>query len=102
MCFERVNEMRYTKENIKNVDLSDLLDSKIVFVSKSNRRVSTKTFNGKPNCSGYNINKLIHDGMSVSQYQATIRNNFNSHDPQFSLTKHLKYDIEHGNIELVL
>jgi len=94
--------MKYTKENINKADLPDLLDFKIVIVSKSNRRASAKTFDGKPNCSGYNINKLIHDGMSVSQYQAIIRNNFSSNDPQFCLTKHLKYDIEHGNIELVL
>jgi hypothetical protein len=92
--------MKYTKLNIKNVDISDLIDYKICIVSKSNRRGSNKLFNGKPNCSGYNINKLVRDGMTVGQYQAVIRNNFSSNDPQFCIVKHLRYDIENGNFEL--
>ncbi|MCQ3831169.1 hypothetical protein HXX02_17185 [Microbulbifer elongatus] len=93
--------MKYTKENIKTADLSELQNYKIRIVAKSNRRGGSKLFNGKPNCSGFNINKLIHDGITVAQYQAIIKNNFSSSDPQFCLTKHLKYDIEHGNFELV-
>ena len=93
--------MKYTKENIKTADFSELLNYKIRIVAKSNRKGSKKLFNGKPNCSGFNINKLIHDGMTVAQYQAVIKNNFSSSDPQFCLTKHLKYDIALGNIELV-
>lgn len=46
-------------------------------------------FDGKLNCSGYNINKLIDDGMAVSQYQAIIRSNFSLNAPQFSISKNL-------------
>ncbi len=83
--------MKYTKRNIESADLNELLDFKIRLVSESTRGGSNKIFKGKPNCSGYNINKHIKDGMTVGQYQAVIRNNFSSNDPQFSLTKHLKY-----------
>jgi len=85
--------MKYTKENIASINLNDLLDFKIRIVSKTTRRGSNNIFNGKPNCSGFNINKYIKDGMTVAQYQAVIRNNFSVNDPQFSLTKHLKHDI---------
>lgn len=92
--------MNINKQNIIGINISDLLDYKIRIISLANRRGSNKQFNGKPNCSGYNINKFIKNGMSVAQYKATIRNNFNSSDPQFDLSKHLKWDIEKGNIEL--
>ena len=92
--------MIITKQNIKGVNISDLIDYKIRIISMANRRESNKQFNGKPNCSGYNINKFIKNGMTVAEYQAIIRNNFNSSDPQFDLSKHLKWDIEKGNIEL--
>ncbi len=93
--------MKYNQDNIHTADIADLLDYKIHIVSASNRRPSHKLFNGKPNCSGYNINQLIHNGMTVAQYQAVIRNNFSPNDPQFSLHKHLRYDILQGHIELV-
>lgn len=89
----RDRRMIYTKTNVASINLNDLLDFKIRIVSKSTRRGSNKVFNGKPNCSGFNINKYIKDGMTVAQYQAVIRNNFSANDPQFSLTKHLKHDI---------
>ena len=86
--------------NIKNIKISDLLDYKIRIISVRNRRGSNKMFNGKPNCSGFNINRYIKNGMSVTQYQAMIRNNFSSSDPQYDLSKHLKHDVNKGNIEL--
>lgn len=93
--------MKYTKRNIKDANIDDLLDYKIRIISESTRRGSGKLFNGKPNCSGYNINKLVIDGMSVRRYQAVVRNNFSAGDPQFSLVKHLKYDILQGHFELI-
>ncbi len=93
--------MKFNQDNIKSVKISDLFDYKIKIMSESNRRVSNKLFNGQPNCSGFNINKLIKNGMTVEQYQAVIRNNFSPNDPQFSLSKHLRYDILQGHIELV-
>lgn len=93
--------MKYNFENIKNTDFSELTDYKIIIVGTSNRRKTEKEFLGKPNCSGFNINQHLTSGMSVAQYQAMIKTNFNSSDPQFSLIKHLKYDIEKSYIELV-
>jgi hypothetical protein len=93
--------MKFNADNIKSADFSALLNYKIVKVGPSNRRRGNKTFMGKPNCSGYNINANLVRGMSVAAYQSMIRNNFNSMDPQFSLVKHLKYDIEFGFLELV-
>lgn len=93
--------MKYTKKNIRNVDISALVNYRILIVSESNRRGSGKLFNGKPNCSGYNINKFLRNDMTVGQYQATIRNNFSPNDPQFSLVKHLKSDVMNGYVELV-
>lgn len=99
---EEEHKLKNTRNNIDSVKLKDMLDYKIRFALKSSRKPSSKLFDGKPNCSGYNINKLIYDGMTVNQYQAIIKKKFNSNDPQFSLTKHLKYDIEQGFIELVM
>lgn len=93
--------MRITKSNIRNFAISDLLDYELRFAPQSNRRSSSKQFSGKPNCSGYNINKLMKDGMTVGEYQSVIESEFDRKDPQFSTEKHLRYDIEHGNIELV-
>lgn len=92
--------MIYNKTNIKNADFSALSSYKIKIIGESNRRGSNKTFKGQPNCSGYNINQHIRDGMTVAQYQAMIKNTFSEADPQFHLTKHLKYDIEQGTLEL--
>ncbi len=101
LCVTKVKQiMKITKHNINRVNISDILDYKIKIISLANRRGSNKQFNGKPNCSGYNINKLIKTGMTVARYQAIIRSNFNSNDPQFHLFKHLKWDIAKGNIEL--
>lgn len=38
--------------------------------------------------------------MTVQEYQHMIKTRFLEDDPQFSLTKHLKYDIEMGFIVL--
>jgi hypothetical protein len=93
--------MKINSENFKNANFNELLNYTITIVAASNRRKTNKEFLGKPNCSGANINKYLVNGMSLVEYQAMIIDNFNSSDPQFSLTKHLKYDIEHGHIELV-
>lgn len=87
--------MKIDTNNIKDVDLKNHLHFKIVIVGTSNRKGS-----GRDNCSGYNINKNIFNGMSVDEYQNMIIENFSKNDPQYSLTKHLKYDIEKGFIEL--
>jgi hypothetical protein len=93
--------MKIDSESIKNANLNELLDYKISIVGPSNRQKTNKEFMGKPNCSGVNINEHLVNGMTVAQYQAMIRNHFHSGDPQFCVTKHLKYDIEHGHLELV-
>ncbi len=93
--------MKVDAKNIRNTDLNECLHFSIRLIGKSTRRGSNLTFEGKENCSGHNINKYIFDGMTVNQYQNMIKANFNPNDPQFSLTKHLKYDIEKGFIELV-
>ncbi len=93
--------MRVDAKNIRNTDLNECLHFSIRLVGTSTRRGSHLMFEGKENCSGYNINKYIFDGMTVNQYQNMIKTKFNPDDPQFSLTKHLKYDIEKGFIELV-
>jgi 5-methylcytosine-specific restriction enzyme A len=92
--------MKYTKHNISEANFNDLLDFKIKIVGKPYRKRSDKTFNGKPNCSGFNINKLVQDGMTVREYQSMIESNFSIGDPQYSLTKHLKYDVENGYMEI--
>ena len=92
--------MKYTKHNIGNVDLNNLLEYKIRIVGTSSRKPGNKLFNCKHNCSGYNVNKFLEDGMTVGKYQALIRNKFNTNDPQFNLTKHLKFDIEQGFLAL--
>ncbi|KFC96749.1 hypothetical protein GKAS_03928 [Kluyvera ascorbata ATCC 33433] len=38
--------------------------------------------------------------MTVQAYQDMIRRRFDPEDPQFSLTKHLRYDIRKGYLEL--
>ncbi|ENP8375943.1 hypothetical protein ACF8FL_20050 [Vibrio sp. zbq_19] len=92
--------MKIDSTNIKYTDLSDCLHMKIKIIGKSNRKGSDKSVGGQENCSGFNINKHVFDGMSVNEYQMMIANRFLKEDPQFSLTKHLKYDIERGFYEL--
>ncbi|EKF9400959.1 hypothetical protein O1B79_003498 [Vibrio cholerae] len=92
--------MKIDSTNIKYINLSDCLHMKIKITGKSNRKGSGKTVGGKENCSGFNINKYVFDGMSVNEYQTMIPKRFLKEDPQFSLTKHLKYDIENGFYEL--
>jgi len=93
--------MKYNFENINSTDFSELTDYKIMIVGTSNRRKTNKEFLSRPNCSGFNINQQLTHGMPVDQYQEMIKNNFNSSDPQFSLFKHLKYDVEQSYVELV-
>lgn len=63
--------------------------------------VDTKeTFNGKPACTGYNVSRLYKNKMTLKEYQDAIKANFDSKDPQFSTTKHLAADIEHGLVIL--
>lgn len=93
--------MEYNQDNIHGVKMADIQDFKIRIVSAIERRGSGKTFKGKPNCSGYNINKYIHNGMTVAEYQNMVRIKFDKDDPQFSISKHLRHDIKQGHIKLV-
>lgn len=88
--------MIITSQNVHNVNLSEYPHLVIRIVGISNRKA---TSNGT-NCSGYNINKALYDGMTVQAYQEMIARRFNPADPQFSLTKHLRYDIKNGFLEL--
>ncbi len=92
--------MKIDKNNIKHTTLSECLNLKIKIVGTSNRKGSNTNFNDKENCSGFNINKHVFEGMTVNEYQAMIAKRFSKEDPQYSLTKHLKYDIERGLYEL--
>ncbi|MFH0226120.1 hypothetical protein ACGRPS_16575 [Vibrio furnissii] len=92
--------MKIDSTNIKYANLSDCLHMKIKIIGKSNRKGSGKSISGQENCSGFNINKYVFDGMSVHEYQTMIAKRFLKEDPQFSLTKHLKYDIKKGFYEL--
>ncbi|CNE74586.1 hypothetical protein DVQ33_18090 [Yersinia enterocolitica] len=83
--------------NIKNLPLSNYLNFKIKIVGISNRKGTSNS----TNCSGFNINKYIKDGMTVQEYQDMVEQRFDhDNDRQYSLTKHLRYDIEKGHIEL--
>lgn len=88
--------MMITSQNVHDVDLSEYPHLVIRIVGVSNRK---GTSNGT-NCSGYNINKEIYDGMTVQAYQEMIVRRFDPTDPQFSLTKHLRYDIQKGFLQL--
>lgn len=92
--------MKYDQSNIMHANLNDILHFKIRIVSASTRRGSKLLYDGRPNCSGYNINQYVTDGMTVGEYQYVIAQHFNPRDPQYSLTKHLKYDVEKGYFEL--
>ncbi|WP_160062115.1 hypothetical protein [Psychromonas sp. L1A2] len=94
--------MKIDHTNIAGIDLSEYFHFKIKFTGASTRRGSNLKFEGKENCSGYNINKYVSNGMSVNEYQNLIKQHFNENDPQFSMTKHLIYDIKKGFIELHL
>lgn len=94
--------MKIDHTNITGIDLSEHLHFKIKFTGSSTRRGSNLKFEGKENCSGFNINKYVFNGMSVNEYQNMIKQNFIESDPQFSLTKHLIYDVRKGFIELYL
>lgn len=94
--------MKINSINVNNTDLSECLSHKIKIVGESNRRGSHLFPDAYEKCCGFNINKYIYDGMSVNEYQMMIKQRFNSEDPQFSLTKHLRYDIRKGFLELVL
>ena len=83
-------------KSIKGKNLSGYQDFVIRIVGISNRKGS----NLGGNCSGFNINKELSDGMTVREYQQMILRRFSKSDPQFCLTKHLKYDIKHGFVEL--
>lgn len=82
--------------NIAAFNISDNPHYIIRIVGKTNRRGSESG----TNCSGFNINRELVDGMTVGEYQAMIKRRFDEADPQFSLTKHLKYDVEKGYVEL--
>ncbi|GJL37816.1 hypothetical protein TUM17576_46360 [Enterobacter hormaechei] len=82
--------------NIRSHNLSECHHFIIRIVGKSWRRGTSN----RTNCSGYNINQHIYDGMTVEAYQEMVTLKFDKNDPQFSLTKHLRYDIEKGFIEL--
>lgn len=90
------NDMIINSGNIATFDISNNLHLVIKIVGKSHRRGSESAIN----CSGFNINKELVDGMTVGEYQEMIKRRFHESDPQFSLTKHLKYDIEKGYLEL--
>lgn len=91
------------KIDAENVHLHDLLNCQHYMIKRvgvSTRRGSGLMFAGKENCSGYNINKHIFDGMTVGEYQQIIKLHFHEDDPQYSLTKHLRHDIAKGYIVL--
>lgn len=93
--------MEYNQDNIHGVKIADIQGFKIKILSVIERRGSGKTLKGSQNCSGYNINKHIHDGMTIAEYQDMVRMKFDKDDPQFSISKHLRYDIKQGHIKLV-
>lgn len=92
--------MKIDADNVHQYDLLNCGHFIIRLTGVSNRRGSRLTFAGRENCSGFNINKYIFDGMTVGEYQQIIILNFNEDDPQYSLTKHLRFDIEKGYITL--
>jgi hypothetical protein len=92
--------VKVTADNYRDFEIQELGNFKIIICGASNRRGSQKQFNGKPNCSGQNINKHVYSGMTLSEYWATIKAHFSPADPQYDLNKHLKYDIQQGHFEL--
>lgn len=92
--------MKIDSSNVRLCNIDNYLDFVLRISGRSNRRGSNLLFEGRENCSGYNINQYIFDGMTVQEYQHMIKTRFLEGDPQFSLTKHLKYDIEMGFIVL--
>ncbi|WP_368893503.1 hypothetical protein [Kluyvera ascorbata] len=88
--------MIISAQNVHCINLSEYPDFIIRIIGTSHRN---GTSNGA-NCSGYNINQEIYDGMTVQAYQDMIRRRIDPEDPQFSLTKHLRYDIRKGYLEL--
>lgn len=92
--------MRIDSTNVNQSDLRRCLNFVLRLTGKSNQRASNLQFDGRENCSVYNINKYIIDGMTVRDYKQMIKQRFHEYDPQFSLIKHLKYVIEKGFIEL--
>lgn len=88
--------MIITSRNVHGINLSEYSHYVIRVIGMS-KRCGT---NDATNCSGYNINKELYDGMTVQAYQDMIRRRFEPADPQFSLTKHLRYDISKGYLEL--
>ncbi|WP_313396649.1 hypothetical protein [Atlantibacter hermannii] len=88
--------MIVNSSNIATFDISKHLHFVIKIVGESYRRGS----NSGTNCSGFNINRELVDGMTVGEYQEMIKRRFDKSDLQFSLTKHLKYDIAKGYLEL--
>lgn len=89
-------DMIISFKNISAFDINANLHFVIKIVGTSHRRGSKLG----TNCSGFNINHELVDGMTVGEYQSMIKRRFKVSDPQFSLTKHLKYDVEKGYLEL--
>lgn len=92
--------MKIDSTNVNQTELLHCLNFVLRLTGPSNRCGSNLLFDGRENCSGFKINKYIFDGMTVREYQQMIKHRFHEDDPQFSLTKHLKYDIKKGFIEL--
>ena len=56
---------------------------------------------GQNNCSGYNLWNWGRDNMTVIEYQKMIETKCDKSDPQYDKSKHLKYDLDKGFVELV-
>jgi hypothetical protein len=92
---------KINKYNVKGKRLSEYQDYVIHRISETTRIGSNKLFNGKPNCSGLNLWNWGHDNMTVSDYQKMIKEKCDKNDPQYNMTKHLRYDIRMGFVELI-
>lgn len=90
------NPMIINSSNVTKFNLSECQHMVICITGITKRRGSSNGIN----CSGFNINKELKDGMTVQAYQDMIKQRFDPADPQFSLTKHLRYDIQKGYLEL--
>ena len=64
--------MKIDKSSYEGVRLSELGQYVIKIVNESNRRPSNKLFDGKPNCSGYNINQYVYDVLVAPQGKSIL------------------------------
>jgi hypothetical protein len=90
--------MKINKNNMpKPFTLDAYQNYKIRRLVKENPRKGSN----QNNCSGYNLWNRGQDNITVVKYQQIIKETCDKNDPQYSESKHLKYDIEHGWAELI-